>query len=243
MKKSLVIISAISVAGLVCAGTITTPYVAGSMDGWAGPNSYTMTETSLGSDIWEATVSGLVANSRHEFKVTDGTWGTTYPGANSWLIADGAGDITITYDGNLYADGWSSTTDRIGLSYDPGTWTAVGSFQSQVGGADWDNANPATAMTDQGGGIYSLTITDLAEGDYDWKAVMSGTWDAISWDSRNVNAANWAFSTTATQNDVTFSVDAINGITKLEVIPEPATLGLIGLFGAGLLLVRRKFQL
>lgn len=224
----------------VMGGTILTPHVAGSLQGW-NPGSNPMTETFLGSDIWTSTFTGLTPGSRHEWKVTDGTWGSTVPGPNSWLFADGGGNITITYDGNTYADGWSSSTDRLGLSTDPGTWTAVGDWQSQVGGGNWDNANASTLMTALGGGIYELSAT-LTPGSYSGKAVVSGSWDSISSDTRSVNTANWNFTTDPINNIVTFRVDSFNGISQVTVtaVPEPATFALVGCGLAGLLIYRRR---
>jgi len=246
MKQSLVFSSGLALAGLFIAnisavgGTISAPYVAGSMDGWAGPNSYSMTETFLGSDIWTTSITGLTPGGRYEFKITDGTWGLSLPGANSWFFADGSGDITITYDGNTYADGWSTTMDRLPLpAYsDPGTWNAVGNWQSQVGGGDWDNANVNTLMTPLGGGIYEFSAT-LAPGDYLWKAVVNGSWDSISWDSRSVGTADWAFTTTVANPTVTFRVDALTGVAQI-IVPEPTTFALAGLGLAALITLRRR---
>lgn len=239
------LLSALTLTGLflshssVLGGTIATPYVAGSMDAWAGPNSYLMTETAAGSDIWTATINGLTPNGRYEWKVTDGTWGTTVPGGpNSWLFADGTGSITISYDGNTYSDGWSTSVDRLGLSTDPGTWTAVGNWQNQLGGGDWNNANPNTAMTALGGGLYEFSAT-LAPGTYDWKAVVSGSWDSISWDSRSVGTANWQFTTDAINDTAIFRVDSLTGVAQV-VVPEPTTFALVGLGFAALVSLRRR---
>lgn len=236
--KKFVAMLAVGLLAAPAMAAISSPHVAGSFQGWdAGSNP--MTETAPGSGVWTATFTGLGANERHEFKITDGTWDNSFPGPNSWLYSDAAGDVTITYNTNNIADGWSPTEERLGLSTDsPSGWTAVGDWQSQVGGGDWDNANPATAMAPQGGGIYMLEAV-LAPGNYEWKAVTTGAWDSISWDNRSTNTANWGFSTDLINDTVRFWVNGPEGIAKIEVIPEPATLGLF-LLGTLAMLRRRR---
>jgi len=240
MKKLLVVISAISVAGVASAGIIDTPHVVGAYNGWTNPDAgAAMVETASGSDIWTYTISGLTSGEHQEFKVVNGTgaWSPTVPSANSWYDADASGDVIITYDGNTYSDGWAPSADRIGVNTEPGAWTAVG---DSIG---WDNANIAATMTPLGGGIYSFTQLDVADGTYYGKATTTGSWNAIGADSRSIDAGNIEYTTLGSQNDVIWTVDAYAGTAKIEVIPEPATLGLIGLFGAGLLFARRKFQI
>lgn len=233
--RIIVSLVAVGLLALPAAAQIATPHVAGSLQGWdAGANP--MVETPPGSGIWTTTFSGLGANERHEFKITDGTWDNSFPGPNSWLFTDGAGEITISYDTNVYADGWSPTMERLGLSVDPGSWNAVGDFLGALGGNDWDNADPFGAMTPQGGGIHSLTVV-LPEGNWEWKAVVSGSWDSISWDNRSIATGNWMFSTDAVNDTVIFSVNALAGTARVEVIPEPASALL--LLAGGLLCWRR----
>jgi alpha-amylase len=199
----------------VYAGTIPTPHVAGEFQGW-NPGANPMAETFPGSDIWSVTFSGLAANTRYEFKITDGTWGNSIPVENSWLYSGGDGSVTITYDGNTYTDGWYPASDRIGLDTDPGTWTATGNFLSQIGGVNWNNADAAGTMAAQGGGIYALTVTGLLPGSYSWKTVKSGSWDSISSDSRSINTANATFITTLATSNVMLYVDAFNGTVKVD---------------------------
>lgn len=229
------ILAVLALAATPALAIITNPHVAGDFQGW-DPAASAMTETFAGSGIWTASFTGLGAGARHEFKITDGTWNNSFPGPNSWLYASGAGDITIGYDTNTYADGWSPTTERLSLSSDPGTWTAVGDWQHLVGGSDWTNNDPATAMQPVGGGVFQLQAT-LPPGSYNWKAVVTGTWDSISWDNRSVNTANWGFTTDAVNNTVILSVNGFAGTVKTEIIPEPTAV--LGLALLGLLLRRR----
>jgi hypothetical protein len=203
----------------VCDFTITTPYVAGDFNGWnAGDPAYAMTETPPGSHKYVKAVTGLTPGSRHEFKITKGDWSVNLPSSgNSWFFADGAGAITITYDGNYYGDGWKPAKDRLNLNLAPETWTAVGNFQSEVGGSDWNNADPVTAMTSQGGGLYSFTATNIPAGDYLGKAVKTGSWDALGNDNRSVNADNINFTVAAATDTLTIEVDALVGRIKLTV--------------------------
>ncbi len=215
--------------------SITNPHVAGDFQGW-DPGANPMTETSPGSGIWQASFTSLGANARHEFKITDGTWNNSFPSANSWLYADGNGNITISYDTNTYNDGWSPTTERLGLTADPGAWTAVGDFVSALGGNNWTNNDPHGAMTPEGNGIYKLEAV-LPPGSYNWKAVVTGTWDSISWDARSINTANWAFTTDPVNDTAIFWVNAFAGTARIDVVPEPATVLALAL--AGLLFRRR----
>jgi hypothetical protein len=69
---------------------------------------------------------------------------------------------------------------------------------------------------------------------------VSGSWDSISWDNRSVGTADWAFSTDANNNIVTFRVDALRGVAQVTIVPEPSMFALLGLAGAALVLRRRS---
>jgi hypothetical protein len=207
----------------VCNYTIETPYVAGDFNGWnAGDPNYAMTETPAGSHIYVKVITGLAPGSRHEFKITRGDWSVNLPIDNSWLIADGAGGITITYDANYITDGWMPPKDRLNLSVDPGQWTGVGDWQDGLPGyapGDWNNADPNTAMTPLGGGLYQFTRSGLAAGTYAGKATRTGTWDAIGNDNRSVDPDNISFVIAALGDTLSIEVDAFIGRIRIVVTP------------------------
>ena len=136
-----------------------------------------------------------------------------------------------SYDANTEADGWSSASQRIGLSVDPGAWTAAGDFEG------WNNA--ANNMVAMGGGIYECDVT--TPGSYTWKAVVNGAWDSISWDSRSVNTANWGF-TVNPGEEAQLLVNALAGTVRVNIVevPEPSVLALLGCGLAAALSYRRR---
>lgn len=229
MKKVCLILFLCLMAAAAQADITATPHFAGDFNGW-DPGLNPMTETGVGTGIWEFSISGLAADQYQQFKITDGTWDENKPAANSWYYADGSGDVTVSFDTNFYADGWLSEQFRIGLSTDPGTWSLVGDHNG------WNNADPTQVMTDDGGGIYSLTQT-FAAGDYNLKPVVTGSWDGIGTEARSIDAWNYWLSLPSA-SEVTVSVDAFSGTMKVDVIPEPATMALLAMGGLGLL--RRK---
>jgi len=223
MKKYLLVV--LAVLGLVVPVNAAY-YVAGDFNGWNAAGNV-MTDNMDGTH--SVSLSNIGAG-RHEFKVTQGDWSWNYPGPNSWLFTDASGNVTITFNTNTVSDGWNPAQYRIGLNTDPGTWTVAGSFQG------WNNANPATAMTAQGGGVYMLSQT-LAAGEHWFKPVVTGSWDSISDDGRNVNTNNM-YLNLASASVVNIYVDALIGKVKAEVVPEPATMALFAI--GSLFLARRK---
>lgn len=219
-------------AGALIALLCTSP-VMGDFFSPGTPNGFDFTTpmTDMGGGIWEYSWTGTSDDpTLFDILSESGNWDSkVHPAGNQWVTPDLNGGNTLTLDTNTYGDGWFPEVNRVYVASESRlNWTAVGDWQNQFGGGDWDNANANTAMSDEGGGIYSLTGT-LTPGDYAYKAVSTGTWDAIGLSSRNVNSDNLNFSVPDGTTSTSFFVDIFNGTVRVENIPEPATLGLMGL--------------
>jgi len=193
-------------------------YVRGSFNGWgtADPiyDDGAHGDGNANDGLFGALVT-ITAAGRYEFKVANDDWSAHYPGSgNCWLDTVMANDtVTVTFDTNTYADGWLPTSNIIGVSTEPGTWTAVGDWQG------WNNADLATLMASSGSGAYELVATIGSPGTHQFKAVRTGTWDAIGTDGRSVNANTATFDTTVAAQQVTFRMNALAGRVQVEVIP------------------------
>ena len=197
--------------------------------------------TDMGGGVWSAPLSGLTASTEYQFKVNEGDWNWFAPydpaqgNPNSWFYTDSSGNATISFDLNSYADNWTVNQYRIGESVDPGAWTAVGAWNG------WNNADPTSAMTSIGGGIYELQKIIATPGDWGYKATQSGGWNyQVGADGRNINATELTFTTTAANQEVDMFLNAVNGTIRLDVVPEPSSVLLFGLSGLTTLLAIRR---
>lgn len=207
MKKYLVMLMVAAVLGLVVPASAQQYYLAGVFNGWTSDGTL-MIEISPG--IWSATISGFAPGSRSEFKVTDGTWDWSYPGQNSWFYADASGVVTVTFNTNTVSDGWLPAQNRLTLSADPGNWTVAGGFQG------WDNANPATTMTSLGRGVHMYMLSaSLTPGFYEFKPVLTGTWDSLTVVERSVGTPNMSVTLTEGFDVVNLYVDALKGAVRM----------------------------
>ena len=219
--------------------------------GWSSgpswdPESNLMAD--LGGGIHEITLTGQMANTRYEFKVlgTKGNWNSyaNQPdGSNSWGFTDSTGSITIRLDENSLGNGYLKDLNRITVGNDVTSWNVVGNFMDEAGGTmgDWDNGDAFFTMTNLGSGTYEYYATISAAGTYNGKFTRTGSWDAIGEKGRSVDAWNWEFMTTQDNQVVKFSLNTNWGSGKIEAVPEPSSVALIGTMAlAGSLLVRRR---
>jgi hypothetical protein len=243
MKK---VAAALAVSGLVLlTSTLSSKgqfYSPGTPNAW--DFNTPMIETSSGSGIWDYTWTGTTGTPElFDILAQAGNWDSkVHPSGNQWVTPDPGlgGGNTLTLDVNTYSDGWFPVNNRVKVASELTTaWTAVGDWQAQIGGGDWDFSNPNTVMSDLGGGIFGFTAT-LNPGTYKYKAVKTGTWDAIGGNSRNVNADDLSFTTAG--EPVEMLVNVLDGTVQVNLIPEPATVGLLGGGAMLLLLLRRRTQ-
>jgi pullulanase-like protein len=180
-------------------------YARGDMNGWGTDSMHDtgdVPDATADDDTFSTSISGLTASTRYEWKADDGAWGSPHPGANSLFYTDISGNVDLFFATSI-DDGWAPATNRLWFdsAYVPAQVCATGDFQSQVGGADWDNNNANTLMKDDGtedgdiagDGIYVFNC-NLSTGSYLFKACLNATWDAIGSDGLTINAGNYGFS-------------------------------------------------
>ncbi|MGB9724382.1 MAG: lamin tail domain-containing protein, partial [Chloroflexia bacterium] len=191
-------------------------YVRGDFNGWGTDLMYddgTHGDDVAGDGIYTVVIT-ITTGGRYEFKVDDGNWTDPHPPSNAWfLTADANQPVKFTFDTNTYNDGWFPSTLIVNAQDGVTTWTAVGDWQS------WNPSDPSTVMSPLGGGLYGYVATIPTAGTHYYKAVRSGTWDAIGPQGgeggRSVNTDNLAFETPVENQRVLFLADV--GRARIQV--------------------------
>ena len=138
-------------------------YARGDYNGWSTSDQL----TDQGGGYYTGTISGLTPGGRYNYKIARDDWSASAPGSDGRVIADASGEINYHFwESTSWADGWEPSSEmRVGYD-DPGQfgWELIGAMNG------WSGA----AMTDQGGGLYSIQV-NLSPGYQEWKFREAGS--------------------------------------------------------------------
>jgi hypothetical protein len=201
--------------------------VAGSMNGWNNAldglyDDGTHGDAVSGDGIFTGQVT-VAAVGRYEWKATLwGNWATAYPANNSWIYTTAPDQVvTFTLNTNTYTDNWFPKLNIVNANDNPGPIVAAGSHQG------WNNAGTEVMHDDgldgdlvAGDGIFTWHTIVGTPGNYGWKPVYSGTWDAWGSDNRNMYSADQNYTTTDPNQNVYFYLNNKTG--RIAVSAQPA---------------------
>jgi hypothetical protein len=201
--------------------------VAGGFNGWNNAldglyDDGTHGDVTAGDNIVTGQVTVATAG-RYEWKaVLWGNWSTAYPADNSWIYTTVPNQVvTFTFNTNTYTDNWFPLTNIVNANDNPGPVVAAGTHQG------WNNAGTEVMHDDgldgdlaAGDGIYTWHAILAAPGNYGWKPVYSGTWDAWGSDNRKMYSADQNYTTTDPNQNVYFYLN--NNTGRIAVSAQPA---------------------
>ena len=175
----------------------------------AGDTANAMSKNADGT--YSITFTGIAAG-KHEFKVTDGSWTNSWPGANYALDLTEAADVTITFNPSDKSVNVSTTgstggsNNQQGTSGNPAPADGVYIVAGTAGlcGAEWSTTEIANTMEKNADGTYSLTFSDVPSGNHEFK-VTQGDWNMQAWPNDN-----YKFGVVATCN-VTITFNPADG--------------------------------
>jgi hypothetical protein len=204
-------------------------FLRGEFNDWGNDGDIAMTEISPA--VWSATVTGQTSNGMYHYKVAEEDWSASWPGSNGRVQFDNTGSATFYfYDQGNHGDGWQPDGfARVGYDDTGHGWDIMGSFNG------W--AAPVVVLTNMGGGFFEGQAIVENPGNYEFKFRKEGDWEISIGNDFGNAAGDIQYSTTTSNETVIFRLDLPNG--RWQVIPEPASLGLVGLMGLGLLRRRR----
>ncbi|MBI5960088.1 MAG: DUF11 domain-containing protein [Chloroflexi bacterium] len=200
--------------------------VAGSFQGWNNSANPLYDDGSNGDLVANDGIASadysIGSAGSYEFKAVEcGNWGNAYPPNNAWFVTTSANQVVkFTLDTRTYP--FESFRPRTNIVNTADTWltgfTAVGSFQG------WNNTDPAAALTNLGGGIWSLDYSVAAAGTYEAKIVETGNWaHQFTHNGRVIDGAGWNFTTTQSPQTVNFTLNLNIGRIKIQPVVSPGT--------------------
>ena len=197
--------SAISAAGetWIVTGSFQGALGSSSCADWANPCTDTILDDTDADGVFKYTGTGLAAGN-YEYKVVEeNNWGNAHPTDNVALATSGQ-DVTWYFQ---------DVTFNVADNVNQCIATAVGNWQSQVGGADWAPDNLRTMMWQESAGSdwYSFA-TSLPAGNWEFKVARDEAW-ITSYPVSNIafaltDPATVTFRYNCATNDVEYSTDA-----------------------------------
>lgn len=180
--------------------------------GWSADDGNKLT---LSAGVWTGAVTSPMAAGYYEGKVAVGDWSESYPNSNQPVFISGPGDIVHwTFDTNVYADGWSPSTN---IAYNdhmvaPGmTFEVIGSAP-ETGG--WSSGVAAAKVGD----IWGVEIMIAAAGSYEVKFRKTGDWSInVGADGFGTNSNNYGYTTTLPNQPVLFQFNQVTGRMRAVV--------------------------
>ena len=170
-----------------------------------------------------------------------------------WSGAYGAGDLRANFTDSTTL---SLQSNVLAQDNDPGGWSGAtilaNSYQEVVGTIgdtvtfDWVTISDTLTAA----GYTAQGFIKVLDGGASWATTQHETFDITSLGAGNVSltVADAGAGTEVIQAG--FAITGLSDTTgsgtdtlSLNVIPEPATFGLLGIVGAGLLFVRRRFSI
>jgi len=226
MKKILTmcLLASFAVAASADVLTVANADFQGGQDANLDPTSWLSTDPWSNLYVWDADEAGKPVGEHVAAFMEPGTttrMQQTITDHNPAVFAETYGEWTIGFE-----YGWRTNTEGTDAEFtvsliDLATDTALASDTLTL------STTPAIANTYTSLGTASLSLN------YDNTAATVGNWVALRIERTDVADAPLAkWNSTAWIDDVT-----------VTAIPEPATLGMVALFGGGILFIRRKLAM
>lgn len=153
---------------------IVNKFVVAGDEGLTGeswnPTSET-NEMAKDGEVYKITFEDVAAGS-YGFKIVkNGSWTSSWPGENYALNLNDTSDVTITFDPS---DNSIDVQVSAGGVVVPDTYVVAG--VAGLCGSEWNATDEANKMTENNG-VYSITYSNVAAGEYELKVVKNGgTW-------------------------------------------------------------------